>query len=296
MNIFKTPSRIERVIWQDREFYIKRDDLLHPFINGNKARKFKGLLELDLQKNLLVSYGGNQSNAMLTLSYISKLKNYKFIYITPPLPELLMRAPQGNYAIALKNGTEFEFYKPPNKRSDVDALKQRAIEIAQTYNGLFIPQGGACDLAKIGIKDLALELQEDTKNFKNPVFFYVSGSGASAGYLCDFLPSVFTIASAGNEKYLTELLLNIGISKLPNILGLQTKIPFGKPDIRLWKIYEEWLELGIEFDLIYDCLGWMCVKENLSIFKNKEIIFIHSGGLSGNPTQIQRYKNKGLIS
>ncbi|MDO7253621.1 1-aminocyclopropane-1-carboxylate deaminase/D-cysteine desulfhydrase [Helicobacter cappadocius] len=295
MNIFNTPSVLQNFIWQNRMFYIKRDDLLHPFINGNKARKFKGLLELDIKEKILVSYGGNQSNAMLTLSYIARLKNYEFIYVTPPLPEVLKQLPQGNFALALANGVKFEFYKPSDKRSDVDVLRNRAIEISNSYNGFFIPQGGACELSKIGIKDLALELTKDAKNLKNPAFFYVSGSGTSVGYLCNFLPSIFTIAAAGDRKYLQKLFQDMKISQPPTILELNTKIPFGKPDFRLLKIYQEWLELGVEFDLIYDCLGLLSIRENLNYFDGRDIVFIHSGGLSGNITQIQRYKNKKLI-
>lgn len=32
---------------QGLSFYIVRDDLLHPFVNGNKARKLDGLLPLE---------------------------------------------------------------------------------------------------------------------------------------------------------------------------------------------------------------------------------------------------------
>lgn len=290
MNLFDTPSPLQEAIWCDRKVYIKRDDLLHPFINGNKARKFKTLLEDNLKTKAIISYGGNQSNAMLTLSYIAKLKGYEFIYVTPPPSKTLEQSFEGNFALTAQNGTKFEFYKPSN----IDMLKCRALEISKIYDGFFIPQGGVCEISKTGIYELALELEKDIRNLKNPVIFYVSGSGASAGYLSEFLPCIFTTPAAGDATYLKQIFLDMKISSSPKILGIKQKIPFAKPDIRLWEIYQEWLKTGIEFDLIYDCLGWLCLKENLSDFDKRDIVFIHSGGLSGNPTQIKRYEHKRL--
>lgn len=290
MNLFDTPSPLQEAIWCDRKVYIKRDDLLHPFINGNKARKFKTLLEDNLKTKAIISYGGNQSNAMLTLSYIAKLKDYEFIYVTPPPSKTLEQSFEGNFALTAQNGTKFEFYKPSN----IDMLKCRALEISKIYDGFFIPQGGVCEISKTGIYELALELEKDIRNLKNPAIFYVSGSGASAGYLSEFLPCIFTTPAAGDTTYLKQIFLDMKISSSPKILGIKQKIPFAKPDIRLWEIYQEWLKIGIEFDLIYDCLGWLCLKENLSDFDKRDIVFIHSGGLSGNPTQIKRYEHKRL--
>lgn len=292
MNLFDTPSVIQEAIWCDRKVYIKRDDLLHPLINGNKARKFKTLLEDHLKTKIIISYGGNQSNAMLTLSYIAKLKGYEFIYVTPPPSKTLEQSLEGNFALAAQNGTKFEFYKPSN----VDMLKHKALEISKSYDGFFIPQGGVCEISKTGIYELSLELKEDIKNLKNPAIFYVSGSGASAGYLSEFLPCIFTTPAAGDTTYLGQIFLDMKISSSPTILNIKQKIPFAKPDIRLWDIYQEWLKIGIEFDLIYDCLGWLCLKENLDAFDGRDIVFIHSGGLSGNPTQIKRYEHKRLTS
>lgn len=290
MNLFETPSPLQEAIWCDRKVYIKRDDLLHPFINGNKARKFKTLLEDNLKTKAIISYGGNQSNAMLTLSHIAKLKGYEFIYVTPPPSKTLEQSFEGNFALTAQNGTKFEFYKPSN----IDMLKYRALEISKIYDGFFIPQGGVCEISKTGIYELALELEKDIRNLKNPAIFYVSGSGASAGYLSEFLPCIFTTPAAGDATYLKQIFLDMKISSSPKILSIKQKIPFAKPDMRLWEIYQEWLKIGIEFDLVYDCLGWLCLKENLSDFDKRDIVFIHSGGLSGNPTQIKRYEHTRL--
>ncbi|PAF52551.1 hypothetical protein [Helicobacter sp. 13S00477-4] len=292
MSFLSTPSPLQQYIWRDRKFYIKRDDLLHPFINGNKARKFESLLNVSLTGKILLSYGGHQSNSMLALSYISSLKGCNFVYITNPLSNYLKENPKGNFAIALHNGMYLEFCK-----GDIGVLRDRAYEICRSLGEkvIFIPQGGACQIASLGINKLALELFLDIKDLKNPMIFCTSGSGTSAAYLGHYLPNVYTTPACGDKAYLRVLLNSICFGTPVEILSLKTKPPFAKPDIRLYKIYEEWLKLGVEFDLIYDCLGWLCLSEHMKLFEDREIVFIHSGGLSGNGTQKERYKKAGII-
>jgi 1-aminocyclopropane-1-carboxylate deaminase len=49
------------------QLYIKRDDMIHPFISGNKWRKLKYILleAKKLQKKHLVTFGGAHSNHLL---------------------------------------------------------------------------------------------------------------------------------------------------------------------------------------------------------------------------------------
>ena len=48
-------------------FFVKRDDLIDPRFSGNKARKFHALFSIPSDRyDTLVSYGGAQSNAMLS--------------------------------------------------------------------------------------------------------------------------------------------------------------------------------------------------------------------------------------
>ncbi|PAF41705.1 hypothetical protein [Helicobacter sp. 11S03491-1] len=294
--MLKFPSPLQEYIWRGRKFYIKRDDLIHPLFNGNKARKFEGLLNLDMK--ILVSYGGNQSNGLATLSYIAKIKGCQFFYVTPVLSSFLEQFPQGNLALARENGVLFE-YLTSKEHVNVNMLQKRALEISKSLgDGVqFIPQGGACEIARVGIQRLALELKTQMASLKNPIIFYVSGTGASSGYLSELIPNVFTTPSAGNEEYLKSLFVAMGIAEHPHVLSIHKKIPFAKPDDRLWEVYTEWLDLGIEFDLIYDCLGWLCIMEHLHDFTDNEIVFIHSGGTNGNLTQKERYyRQAGKVS
>ena len=47
----------------------------------------------------------------------------------------------------------------------------------------------------------------------------------------------------------------------------------------------------MEFELIYDPVGFITMFANLKEFKN-EILYIHQGGLLGNISQKMRYERK----
>jgi 1-aminocyclopropane-1-carboxylate deaminase/D-cysteine desulfhydrase-like pyridoxal-dependent ACC family enzyme len=49
--------------------------------------------------------------------------------------------------------------------------------------------------------------------------------------------------------------------------------------------------MGIEFDLLYDPVGWLILLENPEIFQ-KPTLYIHQGGLIGNESMLARYQRK----
>ena len=61
------------------ELWIKRDDLLHPIISGNKWRKLKYSLDhaLSLGSDTLISMGGTYSNHLHALAYAGKILGLK---------------------------------------------------------------------------------------------------------------------------------------------------------------------------------------------------------------------------
>lgn len=69
------PSPIHSVRYKDYTWDMKRDDLIHPYISGNKWRKLKYILQDAQQqnKNHLVSFGGAYSNHLVALAYAGYL-------------------------------------------------------------------------------------------------------------------------------------------------------------------------------------------------------------------------------
>lgn len=268
-----------------RTIYIKRDDLLHPLFSGNKARKFASLLRLDLSDKTLISYGGNQSNALQSLSSLALLKGSKLIYFTTPFSKALLEESEGNFAYALSSGV-VEFIQTPFPQEEA---QNYALQNPQM---LFIPQGGSVELAIEGMRELSEELKSQTAHLHSPIFFYSSGIGTASIALAQYGLEVWTALGAGKIEDLLER-VNAYERKL-KILQSTFHTPFGKPHKRVWEVYEMWREEGIEFDLLYDCVLWVKLLENLEKFRDREIVFIHSGGLMGNITQEKRYRLKNL--
>ena len=280
-----TNSPIQKITFNNQEIFIKRDDLLHKDFSGNKARKFYYFLENDF-KNItkVISYGSSQSNAMYSLSVLCKLRNWDFDYYVDHIAPFIKANPVGNYKEALKNGMNLIVKKPEEKvPKDINP------------NTLYIPEGGALEEAAFGIKILADEIirwAEET-NIKDLKVFLPSGTGTTALYLQKYLPfEVITCACVGDEEYLEKQFNELEKENHPKILNLDKKYHFGKLYKEFYEIHKELKkETNIEFDLLYDSKGWLCVKKHLKTLKSS-ILYIHQGGLLGNISMLQRYKYK----
>ncbi len=78
----------------------------------------------------------------------------------------------------------------------------------------------------------------------------------------------------------------------PKIITPPKKYHFGK----LYReFYQVWLELyqqtGVEFDLLYDPLGWLTLRD-YNLAKDGKVLYIHQGGLKGNESMLPRYRRK----
>ncbi len=282
-------SPVEQKIFENREIFIKRDDLLSDEFSGNKARKFYFFLKNEFPKvEKIVSYGSNQSNAMYSLSVLAKMRGWKFEYYTDHLPAYLKSNPQGNYKYALRNGMQLIVGKPKPKRAEIES---------ETV--VFVEEGGRQDEARIGLFQLAKEIEQwkREQNIEKLHIFFPSGTGTTALFLQQSLPDssrVYTVPCVGDSDYLRWQFnaLDVNCANHPIILEPKKKYHFGK----LYKeSYQVWLklkeEMGIEFDLLYDPVGWMTMMDNSEIFSSP-LLYIHQGGLIGNESMLMRYQRR----
>jgi len=279
-----TNSPIEQITFNNQNFFIKRDDLLHKNFSGNKARKFYYFLQNDFNNiKKVVSHGSAQSNAMYSLSCLCKIRNWKFDYYVDHIASYIKENSIGNYKEALENGMN---------------IIEDNIPLKFDEDTLFIPEGGALKEAKYGIKILADEIiswakQTNQVNKDNLKIFLPSGTGTTSLYLQKYLPfEVLTCACVGDSEYLEKQFLQLEEQNHPTILKMDKKYHFGKLYKEFYEIHKELKkQTNIEFDFLYDCLGWLCVNKHLKQ-KEKNILYIHQGGLLGNISMLQRYKYK----
>lgn len=277
--------KIEPIYFKGRRFWILRDDLIRGEFNGNKARKLAYFLNLN-PINRFISHGSSQSNAMYSISVLAKMRGVKFIYFTHHICDFLLKNPCGNYAAALKNGMEIRLSDNPS---------QSAKNECKDSQDIFIPEGVAMSEAELGFKEQAKIIMDFAK--KNGIKFDIflpSGTGCSAAFLAKNLDdmAVWTTPCVGDSDYLKREILSLDPFSKVNILNPPKKYHFGKIYAEIYAIYKELLDsCGVEFELLYDGVGWLTLMANLDIFKG-EILYIHQGGMLGNITLLDRYRRK----
>ncbi len=291
MNLANSP--ITELELFGRRWLVKRDDLLDSQINGNKARKLYKFAASGLGTKRVISYGGAQSNAMQAISVLAKLQNVEFVYYAKTLPSMLKTSPTGNLKAALENG--MRLIELPHDKYETEVANILSLDDTDT---LVIRQGGADEYARDGLEILANELNEfATRNgLRNPIAITSSGTGTTAGYLSDYLDfECLTTPCVSNADFLNGEFERLGVTKKPTILETIEKIAFAAPHQKLLSIYKGLIGAGVEFDLIYDAKCWLAISENLEYFEGRDVIFVHSGGILGNETQLARYRHKGLF-
>jgi 1-aminocyclopropane-1-carboxylate deaminase len=290
MQLKNTP--IHKVTINHNTFYIKRDDLLHEAFAGNKARKILYFLDNEFPNvKKLISYGSAQANSLYSFSALAKLKGWEFDFYVNHIAPHIKDNPKGNYKGALENGAniiEDQNFNPDNL-------------IIEDYE-VFIPEGGRYHTSEYGIAILANELKQwiDEKklNYNNVKIMLPSGTGTTSLFIQKNLPKeieVLTCSCVGGDEYLKKQFFELESDKSlhPTILSTTKKYHFGKLYKEFYKIWQDVNnQSGIEFELLYDPLGWKTILDYNAQNKDKTIIYIHQAGLKGNETMLARYLRK----
>jgi 1-aminocyclopropane-1-carboxylate deaminase len=181
------------------ELWIKRDDLLHAIMSGNKWRKLKYSLNhaLNSGANTLISMGGAYSNHLHALAYTSKLLGLKTI-------GLIRGEPAETLTPSLLDmqawGMELRFVS----RSEYRLLRQYKHWDALpdlTAGQYWLPEGGAQTLALQGVAELVQEI-----DISYDTLCVACGTGATLTGLVNAVPdkvSLLGFAALKNAGFLT---------------------------------------------------------------------------------------------
>ena len=289
--MYFTPTPVEPFRFGGRVFYVKRDDLSHPLLSGNKFRKLYKLIHSPSEAiDRIVSYGGTQSNAMLSIAALSHIKGWRFEYTSKSVPARIRQTPEGNLRYALELGMQLHEVHPLEYEQAVERVLTLQNEETRT---VVLPQGGADPAAGEGITVLAEEIKAWQKETGIATLTVAtpSGTGTTAAYLARSLETctVVTVPSVGDATYLRQ---QIGkLMPFPEnlkILSTEKCYRFAAPHIDLLKTYEALKAAGIIFDLLYAPVMWKALLEYADKVQG-EILYVHSGGVLGNDTMLERY-------
>jgi len=265
--------------------WVKRDDLLHPIISGNKWRKLKYCLNhaLELNKDTLISMGGAYSNHLHALAYVGKLLNLKTrAFIRGERPKQL----NPTLKDLLDWGMELNFVS----RSDYRVL--RAFKCFDALpdlkpNQYWLPEGGALEFALKGVGECVDEIKIEYDIICAPC-----GTGTTLAGIISAVPKekqVLGFAALKGAGYLNdEIQQQLPSNKKLPQWQINLDYHFGgfaktKPHLqRFMRTFEH--KHNIPLETIYSGKMFYALYELIqqNTFKaGSKIIAIHTGGLQG---------------
>jgi 1-aminocyclopropane-1-carboxylate deaminase len=275
---------------------IKREDLIHPFISGNKYRKLKyNLLQAKAEsQETLLTFGGAFSNHIAAVAYAGKESGFKTIGIIRG--EELIDKIDGNPTLkfAQENGMQFEFVTREDYRlkSEIEFQDHLKNKFESFY---LVPEGGTNELAVRGCEEI---LTPEDAEF-NYVCCAVGTGGTISGISNSVLPKqkvlgfpalkgdflkdeIRIFAKNQNWELITDYHFG-GYGKVNSELIAFINQFFDENHIPLDPIYTGKMVFGV-IDLI---------KKNY-FPANSKILLIHTGGLQGIQGMNMKLMNKNL--
>ncbi|MDC8832573.1 1-aminocyclopropane-1-carboxylate deaminase/D-cysteine desulfhydrase [Alteromonas gilva] len=185
--------------------WIKRDDLIHPIISGNKWRKLSDVLhtflhERPASKRHIISFGGGYSNHLHALGWCCRQLDIAFTaivrgnYQANPTPMLTDLA---TWQATIRYVTKAEYHR----RHDPDYL---ATLQQDAPGALIIPEGGSQLSALSGVRQLLAEISPHPFN---TIITPVASGATMAGIVSGLAPhqSALGIAVLNGVGYLEDL-------------------------------------------------------------------------------------------
>ncbi|MDD5578996.1 MAG: pyridoxal-phosphate dependent enzyme [Methylobacter sp.] len=265
------------------ELWLKRDDLLHPVISGNKWRKLKYSLNhaLALDAETVISMGGAYSNHLHALAYIGNITGLKTIgFIRGEQPETLTPT-----LTDMQNwGMELRFIS----RSDYRILRQYKdwFDLPGFKRGQYwLPEGGAQTLALKGVGELVREIE-----IPYDIACVSCGTGTTLAGIVDAIPahiSVMGFAALKNAGFLLNDVHQL-LSRHCNNWRINLDYHFGgfaKTNIELLSFINDFeLRTLIPLEPVYTGKMMYALYDLIRkhhFRRGQRIIAIHTGGLQG---------------
>ncbi|SFE21299.1 1-aminocyclopropane-1-carboxylate deaminase/D-cysteine desulfhydrase [Flavobacterium xueshanense] len=275
---------------------IKREDLIHPFVSGNKFRKLKyNLLQAKAEnQETLLTFGGAFSNHIAAVAFAGNEKGFKTIGIIRG-DELASKVSENPTLLFAQNcGMQLEFISREDYRlkSEVSFLEN----LKQKFGGFYhIPEGGTNDLAIKGCEEILTSEDAD--------FDYICCSVGTGGTISGIINSVLPHQKvlgfpALKGDFLKEEIRNFVQNDNWELLTDYHFGGYAKVNAELTVFINHfYLENQIPLDPIYT--GKMVfgvidlIKKNYFPAKSK-ILLIHTGGIQGIQGMNMKLKNKQL--
>lgn len=282
MEIYSPVDQITFEIPSAIELYIKRDDLIHPFISGNKWRKLKYLIAKAQVENkkTLVTFGGAYSNHLLATACAAALKGFKSVGFVRGEE---LDASNNTLFLCEQFGMQLIFV---DRIAYLDKYALFQKHFNEHPSAFFIDEGGRSDEAILGCAELIAELPQSYDHI-----VLAAGTGST---VCGVLN--------GCEKHqlntkIHAVVVHKGLAEIENYVAekstyknfqIHSDFHFGayaktSPNlISFMKNFQQ--NTGILLDPVYTAKALYALYqfiENGTIKPHEKVLFIHTGGLIG---------------
>jgi len=274
---------------------VKREDLNHPIVQGNKLRKLKyNLIEAkNQQKHHLLTFGGAYSNHLLATAFAAKKCGFKatgivrgneLAYNQAVWSETLFRCQRLGMNLLFVSRADYRL------KEQAEVVKSQLAHIDRSF---VLPEGGTNALAIKGVAEIVAEIEQQTKT-PTHIFCPVGTGGTLAGL----------VQGVAEQQWLCQV---FGVSVLQGLQSVKDEVKQWFKDMKnppTWKILDDFhcggyakttpelVRFGITFeqqhgfslDKIYNNKSFYALAQ---LIKSGQItnadrpLIIHTGGLQG---------------
>lgn len=281
------------------ELYVKRDDMIHPLISGNKWRKLKYIIQdmMAVKKKYLVTFGGAWSNHILATACAGATFGFKtvgFIRGEEVQNPVL--------TVAKLFGMELIFTDRTQYRTPQTVFEDYLSKVANPNEYYFLEQGGQHPLAIKGCEEIIKNLP-----FVPNQIYCACGTGTTLAGLALGLSStqendkletkntrLFGIPVIGQGDLLREDILALNPKACFELLSAYHFGGYAKTKPELLNFISDFCRhTGILIEPIYTGKLFYAIFDQIKqgkITSNQKILAIHTGGLTSFLGMYEKWK------
>lgn len=275
---------------------IKREDLIHPFVSGNKFRKLKyNLLEAKKEgQQTLLTFGGAFSNHIAAVAFAGKENGFKTIGIIRGEELATKIASNPTLAFAQECGMQLEFVSREDYRHKEDLYF--VAELEKRFGTFYlIPEGGTNSLAIKGCEEILTPVDAHF----DFICCSIGTGGTISGLINSVLPHQKVLGfPALKGDFLRDEICNFVQKRNWELVADYHFGGYGKVDVALVEFINQfYIENRIPLDPIYTgktVFGVLDLIQKNYFPSGSKILIIHTGGIQGVKGMNIKLKNKQL--
>lgn len=278
--------------------YIKRDDLIHPLVSGNKWRKLKYNLQNAVQEGYgsLLTFGGARSNHLYAAAAAGKALGIQTIGIVRG--EEYQSKDTDTLRFCREMGMQIEAISRTEYREK--HVPEFLSHLREKFGNVYlVPEGGSTPMALPGVRELVYETEAQL-TFKPDYYAVAAGTGGTAAGILSADAQVLAFSALKGGGFLEEEIVKLVNQHVePDQLKLFTAYHFGG----YAKYTAELLDFITDFEQTHQILlehvytgkmlfGLYDLIDKGVFPPGTTLIAVHTGGLQGRLSEQERKGHK----